>query len=74
MFKKILPVFYQIPLKILPNLTDFSPQLMACMILALMTGITLAIVSHVYTFHLILSIYILLRFTPRFPQALLFNH
>ena len=30
-FCKSLTEFYQISIKILPNLTDFSPQLMACM-------------------------------------------
>ena len=31
-FCKSLTEFYQISLKILPNLTDFSSQLMACML------------------------------------------
>ena len=33
-FCKSLTEFYQISLKILPNLTDFSSQLMACMVQA----------------------------------------
>ena len=31
MFVKNFTEFYQISLKVLPDLTDFSPQLMACM-------------------------------------------